>query len=71
MKYAIERRLLFPLGKLVATPGALAVLQKAGQSPVEFLSLRVHGQWGDIPEGDRQENDYSLEHGFRLLSSVE
>jgi hypothetical protein len=49
----------------------LAALQKAGQSPVEFLSLRVHGQWGDIPEGDRQENDYSLEHGFRLLSSVE
>ena len=53
MKYAIERRLLFPLGKLVATPGALAVLQKAGQSPVEFLSLHVRGQWGDIPEEDR------------------
>ena len=69
MKYAIERRPLFPLGQLVATPGALAALQKAGQSPVEFLSLHVRGQWGDIPEEDRQENEYSLEHGFRLLSS--
>ena len=70
MKYAIERRPLFPLGQLVATPGALAALQKAGQSPVEFLSLHARGQWGrDIPEEDRQENEYSLEHGFRLLSS--
>jgi len=49
MKYAIERRPLFPLGKLVATPGALAALQKAGQSPAEFLSMHVRGQWGDFP----------------------
>jgi len=69
MKYAIERRPLFPLGQLATTPGALAALQKAGQSPVEFLSLHVGGQWGDIPEEDRHENEYSLEHGFRLLSS--
>jgi len=55
--------------QLVATPGALAALQKEGQSPAEFLSLHVRGQWGDIPEEDRQENEYSLEHGFRLLSS--
>jgi hypothetical protein len=69
MKYAIERRPLFPLGKLVATPGALAALQKARQSPADFLSLHVRGQWGDIPEEDRRENEYSLQHGFRLLSS--
>ena len=69
MKYAIERRPLFPLGRLVATPGALAALHKAGQSPAEFLSLHVRGQWGDIPQEDRQENEYSLKRGFRLLSS--
>jgi len=46
MKYAIERRPLFPLGKLVATPGALAALQKAGESPAEFLAMHVRGQWG-------------------------
>ena len=43
--------------------------QKAGQSPAEFLSLHVREQWGDIPEEDLQENEYSLERGFRLLSS--
>lgn len=29
---------LFPLGQIVATPGALAALEKAGQGPQEFFS---------------------------------
>ena len=60
---------LFDLGQLVATPGALAALEKTGQSPMEFLSRHVTGDWGDIPEEDRKENQYSLERGLRLLSS--
>jgi hypothetical protein len=60
---------LFDLGQLVATPGALAALEKTGQTPMEFLSRHVTGDWGDIPAEDRKENQYSLEHGFRLLSS--
>jgi hypothetical protein len=57
------------LGQLVATPGALTALEKAGQNAMEFLSRHVSGDWGDIPEEDRKENQHSLEHGFRLLSS--
>jgi len=60
---------LFPLGQVVATPGALAALEKAGQSPTEFLSRHVRGEWGDVPADDRRENQLSLERGFRLLSS--
>lgn len=60
---------LFPLGQIVATPGALAALEKAGQQPHEFLSRHVHGEWGNVPDEDRRENEFSLEHGFRLLSS--
>jgi hypothetical protein len=60
---------LFDLGQLVATPGALAALEKSGQSPMEFLSRHVTGDWGDIPQEDRKENQYSLERGLRLLSS--
>jgi pilus assembly protein CpaF len=60
---------LFDLGQLVATPGALTALEKAGQNAMEFLSRHVTGDWGDIPEEDCKENQYSLEHGFRLLSS--
>ena len=60
---------LFSLGQLVATPGALAALEKAGQGPLDFLSRHVHGDWGDLCEEDRRENQYSLDRGFRLLSS--
>ena len=65
----IEKRPLFDLGQLVATPGALTVLEKTGQNPMEFLSRHVTGDWGEIPEEDKQENQFSLEKGFRLLSS--
>ena len=60
---------LFDLGQLVATPGALTALEKAGQNAMEFLSRHVTGDWGEIPEEDRKENRFSLEKGFRLLSS--
>jgi hypothetical protein len=60
---------LFSLGQLVATPGALAALEKAGQDSLDFLSRHVHGDWGDLCEEDRRENQFSLERGFRLLSS--
>ena len=64
-----ERRPLFDLGQLVATPGALAAFEKSGQSPMDFISRHVSGDWGEIPEEDRKENQFSLEKGFRLMSS--
>jgi pilus assembly protein CpaF len=64
-----ERKPLFDLGQLVATPGALTALEKSGQSPMDFLSRHVTGDWGDLPEEDRKENQLSLENGFRLMSS--
>jgi len=60
---------LFPLGQIVATPGALAALEKAGQTPLDFLSRHVRGDWGELDEQDRKENELSLKRGFRLLSS--
>ena len=60
---------LFSLGQLVATPGALAALEKAGQGPLDFLSRHVHGDWGDLCEEDRRENQFSLGRGCRLLSN--
>ena len=65
----ITKQPLFDLGQLVATPGALTALEKAGQNAMEFLSRHVTGDWGDIPEEDRKENQFSLEKGFRLMSS--
>ena len=58
----------FPLGQVVATPGALAALQRAGQSPLDFLAQHVSADWGEVCEEDRQENELALQRGFRLLS---
>ena len=59
----------FELGQLVATPGALSALEEAGQDAIKFVSRHASGDWGDLSEEDRNENEFSLLHGFRLLSS--
>jgi len=65
----LSKQSAFELGQIVATPGALAALRKAGQQPGEFLTRHVNREWGNLSDEDKNENDYSLEHGFRLLSS--
>ena len=62
---------LFPAGRLVATPGALALLEQVNKSPLEFLSRHLHGDWGDLCQEDKTENELSLKYGFRLLSSYQ
>jgi len=65
----ISKQPAFELGQIVATPGALAAIKKAGQQPGEFLTRHINRDWGDLDAEDRKENEYSLEHGFRLLSA--
>jgi hypothetical protein len=55
--------------RIVATPGALAALEASGEVPVEYLARHIAGDWGDVDEHDRRENELSLIHGFRLLSA--
>ncbi len=58
-----------PLGKIVATPGALKVLLDAGEDPVRYLTRHASGDWGDLDDYDRRENERSLEYGWRVVSS--
>ena len=60
---------LFPLGQIVATPGALEALEASQQSPAEFLARHAKGDWGELSADDIAENEFSLKNGFRLLSS--
>ena len=62
-------RAKFALGRIVATPGALEALQNTGETPWTFLARHVSGDWGELDEHDRAENEYSLVHGLRLLSA--
>ena len=59
----------FSPGQVVSTPAALEVMSSAGVNPFELLARHVSGDWGDVCESDRRENELSLEKGFRLLSS--
>lgn len=59
----------FPLGQLVATPGALAALEAAGQSANEFVRRHASGDWGEVCAEDASLNDQAVKHGGRLLSA--
>jgi len=56
----------FPLGQVVITRAAR---EKLLPEDVR-LALERHwrGDWGDVSDADREENDFSLQHGYRLLS---
>lgn len=56
----------FSLGRLYITANAHATLTIAAV----WLALRRHatGDWGEVDEHDRQENESSLLRGSRLLS---
>jgi hypothetical protein len=58
----------FNLGRILATPGALEVLEASGQSPIFFLEKHQSGDWGNVCAEDKGLNDQSLIDGSRLLS---
>jgi hypothetical protein len=60
---------LFPLGQIVATPGALDALHRSEELASSFLARHQAGDWGDVGAEDRAENELSLKEGFRLLSA--
>jgi hypothetical protein len=59
----------FQPGQLVATPGALDAFRKSGDSPLDLLQRHLLGDWGDVDEHDRMENEFSLQNGLRILSA--
>lgn len=59
----------FVLGQVVATPGGLDALQEAGQSPGNFISRHVRGDWGQVCCDDAKLNDEALLDGSRILSA--
>lgn len=60
--------MLFHPGQILATPGALSLAER-GLNLLQYLQRRLKGDWGDLCEEDRQENDFSLKNGLRLFSS--
>lgn len=63
------RRARLPLGRLLATPAAVDAIQSAGASIFALVNRHARGDWGDLPEGDREQNALSVVAGRRVLSS--
>jgi len=60
---------LFQMGRVVATPGALALLEKHGIPATALLQRHVMGSWGDLGRDDRKANDDAVHNGGRIFSS--
>ena len=60
---------LFALGQVVATPGALDLLDRTATNAMDLLRRHQCGDWGSVPPEDAEENRRSIEAGYRILSS--
>lgn len=69
LKHQLSGNHLFALGQVVATPGAVAALAQAGQTPEELLRRHIAGDWGTLPPEDIQANNEALASGGRLFSA--
>jgi hypothetical protein len=65
----LQRPGKFELGQMVMTPGADLAMRAARQVPPEFFLRHKNGDWGELPEEDIRENEWSLKNGARLFSA--
>lgn len=56
----------FEAGQIVITRGAMSRLTQ--DDVLKALIRHLDGDWGDLDEHDRKQNEAALEHGCRLLS---
>lgn len=66
MNPLIKAKALFPMGRLVATPGVLALLSH--RELIGALGRHSRGDWGEVDDEDQAANDRALKCGARLLS---
>ena len=65
-------RPLFPLGEVVATPGAMEAVSEMADpagTAARIITRHVCGDWGDLDREDRAANDRAVNDGTRILSA--
>ena len=62
----------FSPGQVVMTAGVDELVRQGRLNPTPYLRRHLHGEWGDLSDGDRQLNDAALKSGEdRLFSSYQ
>jgi hypothetical protein len=59
----------FALGHICITPRALLLLASGTEEASDFLARHIAGDWGDLDEHDRRQNDIAVQHSLRILSA--
>jgi hypothetical protein len=59
----------FVLGRILATPGALALLDRARVSGLEYLKRHVMGDFGTMGDEDVRANWEAIRTGSRVMSA--
>ncbi len=60
---------LFQLGRIIATRGAIETMERRGIDYNALLARHVTGDWGDLVEEDKHENEYAVKHSQRIHSA--
>jgi len=61
--------ILFDIGRLVATPGAIDACNTSGDNILGFVTRHAQGDWGELDKEDVAANNHALLDGSRLLSA--
>jgi hypothetical protein len=60
-----------PLGRVVATPGALKLFTEARAHAFDLLARHAKGDWGDLCTFDCRQNEIALRDGYRVFSAYD
>ena len=71
LQASLPKKILFPLGQIVATPGALELLSRHSLSPMTFIERHATGDYGCVCPEDALENERGVMYGNRILSAYD
>lgn len=57
---------MFELGRIVGAPAVLATL--TDKEVTYILTRHAKGDWGEVSEANKKENDFSAKNGYRICS---
>lgn len=66
---SMQPLMLFRLGRLRATNGAIRTLTTAAADPIEYVARHLAGDLGDLDVADSAANDRALQLGERIISA--
>jgi hypothetical protein len=67
----MQLHISFPLGRILATPGALALAEAHAVDLLPLLVRHRSGDWGDVCADEARANREAIETGARILSAYD